>query len=301
MQGSDAAPSLLKLEELRIEDMQELESLSAIEAGGLPLLQKLAIINCPKLKLLPGGLQHCKTLTMMELRSAELLKVVENILSLKELVVELMPHLTRLSNLPLLKVLTVIGCPNLGQVTGVSSLRHVHIEDERLVQLPKWLEHLAARIETLDVVGTADLLSRCERNMHDWYIVREIAHVYGYLPGRWSVFRYTRSNDFFCKHRRQRAHEHDGRPSAPPAGVDKRADAGGVTSGPASSRRNNNAPPRHARSHQTYRPSALAGQLLIGVILMVNITASHRDPFEEFCLVCLYFFAAFSLFSVRWR
>jgi len=112
-----------------------------------------------------------------------------------------MPSLREVSNLPIMKVFTVISCPNLETVSGVNSLQHIHMEDE---QLPKWLGQHFSRIETLDILGKKQLLVRCERSKEDWYIVREIPRVYAYLPKRLPYFSYARGNDFFCKYKTQR-------------------------------------------------------------------------------------------------
>ncbi|KAL6611343.1 hypothetical protein ACP70R_039271 [Stipagrostis hirtigluma subsp. patula] len=87
-------PSFPSLEELHIEDMQDLEYWSAFEAGDLPLLRTFSLQRCPKLKHLPGGLEHCKMLATMELTEAEQLQVIGNLL-VQELLVVGMQSLTK--------------------------------------------------------------------------------------------------------------------------------------------------------------------------------------------------------------
>lgn len=197
------------LEELHIKEMPDLESWSGLKPGDLPLLRKLVFISCPKLTNLPNALEHCKMLAFMELKDSKL-EFLGNLLVLKELLVEALLNLRKVSNAPLLKVLTIISCPNLDVVSGVNSLRHIHIKDEQLCQLPQWLEQHAPRIETLDIMGKEELIERCEPNKECWHIVRQIAHVYAYLlPDRSSFFSYNRSNDYFCKYERKKKHPHE--------------------------------------------------------------------------------------------
>ncbi|CAL5076021.1 unnamed protein product [Urochloa decumbens] len=269
--------SFPNLEELQVEDMKDLDYWSGFQAGDLPNLRKFSLRRCPKLKHLPAGLEHCKVIPMMELRDAGLVDVLENI-PVQELLVEAMPSLTTVSNLPLMKVFTVVNCPMLGIVSGVNSVQHIHMEDEKLDQLPKWLEQHVSRIETLDIVGEPQLIRRCERNNEDWYIIREIARVYAYLSGRRAFFSYTRSNDFFCRYnqtRQEKSHE-DPNPAAP-AGVHGRGAS--VPSGSGNSTVGTKSAPGPARARHTLRrstsrwlPVAFFGCTLFTMTMLINHT-----------------------------
>ncbi|CAD6246499.1 unnamed protein product [Miscanthus lutarioriparius] len=289
MQPTAEMPSFPNVEELEIEGMEDLENWSDFRAGDLLHLRKLALIRCPKLKRLPGGLEHCKTMSKMELIHAGLVQVLEKI-PVQELLVEAMPSLREVSNLPLMKVFTVISCPNLETVSGVNSLQYIHMEDE---QLPKWLGQHFSRIETLDILGKKQLLVRCERSKEDWYIVREIPRVYAYLPKRLPYFSYAWGNDFFCKYKTQRTGStvsssstgNDDSPLGPAAPVDE-TDKKFLPLGP-------------APADETYKKNFHIAFPIVVSLLPVNLILSDRNPSEELSLLFLYaVFVGFLTFIV---
>ncbi|XP_066353544.1 putative disease resistance protein RGA3 [Miscanthus floridulus] len=315
MQPTAEMPSFPNVEELEIEDMEVLEYWSDFQAGDLPHLRKLALRRCPKLKRLPGGLEHCKIISTMELIGAGLVQVLEKI-HVQELIVEAMPSLTEVSNLPLMKAFTVISCPNLGIVSGVNSLQHIHMEDEQLEQLPKWLGQHFSRIETLDIEGKEQLLARCERNKEDWYIVREIPRVYAYLPKRLPYFSYARSSDFFCKYKRQRTDARKDHLHSPEAGVQR---TGFTVS--SSSRGNDDSPLGPAApvdetgrkflslgpppTDETYKKILSVMSLFVVIVLwmIMNLTDSHHNLLEDLSLfgfyVCTMFYFIFLVMKRR--
>ncbi|CAD6342440.1 unnamed protein product [Miscanthus lutarioriparius] len=300
MQPTSEMPSFPNVEELEIEGMEDLEYWSDFRAGDLLHLRKLALIRCPKLKRLPGGLEHCKTMSKMELIHAGLVQVLEKI-PVQELLVEAMPSLREVSNLPLMKVFTVISCPNLETVSGVNSLQHIHMEDEQLEQLPKWLGQHFSRIETLHIEGKEELLARCERNKEDWYIIREIPRVYAYLPKRLPYFSYARGNDFFFKYKTQRTDARKDHLPSQEAGVQRTGSTSSSSStgnddspwGPAApvdetSRKFLSLGPPPA--DETYKKMLSAVSLFAAIVLSMtmNLTDSHHNLLEDISLFCFY-------------
>jgi Leucine-rich repeat (LRR) protein len=307
MQPTSEMPSFPNVEELEIEGMEDLENWSDFRAGDLLHLRKLALRRCPKLKRLPGGLEHCKTMSKMELIHAGLVQVLEKI-PVQELLVEAMPSLREVSNLPLMKVFTVISCPNLETVSGVNSLQHIHMEDEQLEQLPKWLGQHFSRIETLDIVGKEQLLVRCERSKEDWYIVREIPRVYAYLPKRLPYFSYARGNDFFCKYKTQRTDARKDHLPSQEAGVQRTGSTSSSIStgnddspwGPAApvdetGRKFLSLGP--APADETYKKMLSAVLLFAAIVLSMtmNLTDSNHNLLEDISLFCLYVCTLFYL------
>jgi Leucine-rich repeat (LRR) protein len=308
------AAAFPNVEEMEVEGMEVLECWSDFQPGDLLQLRKLALRRCPKLCSLPG-LEHCKVISTMELKDAELVHELANI-PVQELVVEAMPRLTRVSNLPLMKVFTVVGCPQLERLSGVDSLQHVHVRDDehQLQRLPAWLggqQHFP-RIETLDVEGGEELLARCERGNEDWHIVREIPRVYGYRsPGRLPYFSYARGSDFFCRHKAPQGADapRKGRPLRSPESAASSSSPSRPGGGNDAAAAEAAAPADEARRRfwsrgprpvdETYKKFLSVMSLFVVIVLwmITSLTDSHRNLLEDIalfffyvCTVCYFIF-----------
>ncbi|KAL4185700.1 hypothetical protein AMTRI_Chr10g231990 [Amborella trichopoda] len=63
-----------QLREFVLENLYELEEWKSLEEGSMPCLESLDIIKCPKLNMLPEGLQHIKALQKLRCSSTPVLK-----------------------------------------------------------------------------------------------------------------------------------------------------------------------------------------------------------------------------------
>jgi hypothetical protein len=206
-----------KLQKLHLRDMPNLESWTGFVSGDMPLLVKFRLDNCPGLRYLPSELSYSKVLTSMQLHHVDSLQVIESLPVLKELTLQACSELERISNLPLLEVLMVTGCSRLKHVSGVHLLSHVRIVDRELSQLPDWFAACASILQTLSIVGTAEMLERLFPNREDWEMIRHISKVYANLPDESPFFTYTKSSADF--HVDQGIGERVSPPVLSPAGI----------------------------------------------------------------------------------
>ncbi|CAL5086715.1 unnamed protein product [Urochloa decumbens] len=206
-----------KLEQLHLRDMANLQSWTGFTPNDMASLVKFRLENCPKLHYLPSGIKNSKVLTSMQLRHVDSLQIVEDLPVLKELVLQACNGLERISNLPLLEVLVVLSCSRLKDITEVPLLSHVRIADRELRELPDWFATNAFMLQTVTIVGTAELLQRLFPNHEDWEIIRHIGKVYANLPDESPFFTYTKSSADF--HVDQRIGERGNPPVLSGAGI----------------------------------------------------------------------------------
>nr|XP_019709672.1 uncharacterized protein LOC105055515 [Elaeis guineensis] len=102
----------------------------------LPHLMKLELFYCPKLRALPEGLRHATNLQELYIRGADNLKEVNNLPSLKYLVVWVCPMLEHVENLDKLQKI---------YVTLETSTTDADGQTERL---PQWLLELLQNAPT---------------------------------------------------------------------------------------------------------------------------------------------------------
>jgi hypothetical protein len=183
-----------KLEKLHLDDMQSFESWKGFEDGDLPSLGELHLQRCPNLRSLPSCLGHAKLLTSMLIISADNLQEIVNLLALRELVVQDSNRLARISNL---HSLTISGCSRLQDVSGLRSLKHLHLMPSEMTRLPDWLLAVARDCsgsvpETLTIVGREVLLRNMIRKGEDWPAISCIGKVYGNLPDESPFFTCTK-------------------------------------------------------------------------------------------------------------
>ncbi|KAL5197696.1 hypothetical protein ABZP36_001208 [Zizania latifolia] len=186
-----------KLEQLLLKDMSNLKSWIGFSPGDMPSLVKFRLESCPKLKYLPDGLKYSTVLTSVQIRHANSLEVIQDLPVLKELHLQALDELKKVSNLPLIEVLIVHRCPMLKDVDGVHCLSHVRIVDSELRKLPDWLSMHAPVLQTFNIVGTAELLERLLPNGEDWEIIRRINKIYANLADESPFFTYTKSSADF--------------------------------------------------------------------------------------------------------
>ncbi|XP_058078543.1 putative disease resistance protein RGA4 [Magnolia sinica] len=193
--GDNVAEGFPSLEELRLEDMPNLEEWSGFNGREvLPCLNELSVVRCPKLTTLPC-LQSLKILTLKN--SNEMLSgSVANLTSLSYLWIEDFKELRSLSgelgNLAALESLSVDGCGGLvslpEELQNLTSLQKLHISEcngltslrlqglsslkrltivscKSLTSLMGGLQHLTA-LQSLEITGCPELASLPEDMQH---------------------------------------------------------------------------------------------------------------------------------------
>ncbi|XP_064998323.1 putative disease resistance protein RGA3 [Musa acuminata AAA Group] len=154
--SSTSPPSLFpKLRKLELWNMTNLEVWDWVAEGfAMRRLDKLFLVNCPKLKSLPEGLiRQATCLTTLDLTNVCALKSIRGFPSLKEL--------------------SIIGKSDLEIVTDLTALELLKLGRFLLPcnHLPEWLADCLAcftTLQRLDVRGTTQLLRRCLQNGADW-------------------------------------------------------------------------------------------------------------------------------------
>jgi len=184
--------SFPKLENLRLQGLQQLKTWRDIEPGALPSLHVLQLESCPKLQHLPAGLIHVTSLTVLRIADMANLQAVDDISTLRELSAWNTPRLKRISNLPSLEDINMCHCPVLEIVENVDGLRTVHIFDHDLQEMPRWIEAHASKLQSLNFTSTVGLVKRCLVDGPDWPVIKDIKEVHGYSIGSSYIY-YTRS------------------------------------------------------------------------------------------------------------
>ncbi|XP_047063159.1 putative disease resistance protein RGA3 [Lolium rigidum] len=196
-----------KLEQLLMSRMSNLESWWGLEEGDMPSLINLRLDGCSKLDSLPYWLEHCTSLTSLQIDHADNLEEIMNLPALKQLRVQRNPLLTRISNLERLEDLHVLHCLRLEVVQGVPSLRNVHSDERNLTELPHWLRPQEPfMLRRLEIVGTEELLDRCSSASGPyWSVIQNADHVYANLPDGSFYFSFNKSTSYFHRSARSLA------------------------------------------------------------------------------------------------
>ncbi|GJN13060.1 hypothetical protein PR202_ga31393 [Eleusine coracana subsp. coracana] len=109
----------------------------------LPCLQRLELLECPKLRALPQQLAETTSLNQLLIRGANSLKVVKNLPYISgELRIDTCRSLKRVSNLPLLRCLYISGCPALRVVDKFGNLQLLGLSKHILDRSSLWLSDL---------------------------------------------------------------------------------------------------------------------------------------------------------------
>ncbi|CAL9049223.1 unnamed protein product [Musa banksii] len=128
------------------------------EGFAMRRLDKLVLLNCPKLKSLPEGLiRQATCLTTLDLWDVCALKSIRGFPSVKQLRISGESDLEIVADLPALELLKL----------GGFLLPYKH--------LPEWLTACPASFTTLQILkvyGTTRLLCRCLQNGADWPMIK---------------------------------------------------------------------------------------------------------------------------------
>ncbi|KAH0450551.1 hypothetical protein IEQ34_021243 [Dendrobium chrysotoxum] len=154
---------------------------------------ELIIIDCPKLRSLPGGLDRTG-LKKLYGTGANSLKELENLTHFAEWIdLHENQSLERISNLPLLKCLTVRECYALKCVESLDELQQLELVDDSMDCLPEWLlrfiEELLRGREAQDdeddfllqLWCIERVLRRCQRGGEDWAFIQHIPRMNAYI------------------------------------------------------------------------------------------------------------------------
>ncbi|XP_064957240.1 disease resistance protein RGA2-like [Musa acuminata AAA Group] len=158
--SSTSPPSLFpKLRQLELMNMTNMEVWDWVAEGfAMRRLDKLVLLNCPKLKSLPEGLiRQATCLTTLDLWDVCALKSIRGFPSVKQLRISGESDLEIVADLPALELLKL----------GGFLLPYKH--------LPEWLTACPASFTTLQILkvyGTTRLLCRCLQNGADWPMIK---------------------------------------------------------------------------------------------------------------------------------
>ncbi|MQL74884.1 hypothetical protein Taro_007256 [Colocasia esculenta] len=171
--GSTAFPLL---EELYFRDLPKWTEWSGLGRGSLPVLKKLHVVKCPKLKSLPEGLRRATSLRELVIEGAKKLKVIKNLPSISELKVSNNRKLEVITNLAELKVLAISNCPSVRETNGLDALGHLRLSAENMDILPSWLAQITS-LQRLDLTCSVELLRRCANDGEDWHVISRLPRV----------------------------------------------------------------------------------------------------------------------------
>ncbi|KAJ0974335.1 hypothetical protein J5N97_016300 [Dioscorea zingiberensis] len=154
-----------------------------------PHLMQLTLDGCPKLRALPKDLDQV-SIKELFINGADSLEAVEDMPSLTELLdITDNKNLSRVSNLPALKRLTVENCPMLKNVEKLDSLQSLRFDDEKCNSLPEWLVDFLREKQpsTFDDVQfqlylyiTVEALEGCLRESPAWSVLEQVPRISAY-------------------------------------------------------------------------------------------------------------------------
>ncbi|KAJ0974369.1 hypothetical protein J5N97_016334 [Dioscorea zingiberensis] len=152
-----------------------------------PHLERLELKGCPKLRALPKDLDQASIKELL-IKGADSLEAVEDMPSLTELLdITDNKNLSRVSNLPALKGLTVDNCPMLKNVEKLDLLQSLRFYDQKSNSLPEWLIHfLQEKQQNFDdqfqlyLNITVEALERCVRESPAWSVLEQVPRISAY-------------------------------------------------------------------------------------------------------------------------
>ncbi|KAK1269006.1 hypothetical protein QJS04_geneDACA017127 [Acorus gramineus] len=82
---------------------------------------------------------------------------------------------------------------------NLSSLKHLSLLDEKMEDLPDWLQGITTQLQRLELRISPELLRRCvHRDGPEWTkIIKHISHVEGFAHGSLEEFSYIKSSNYF--------------------------------------------------------------------------------------------------------
>lgn len=182
--GGILFPKLNKLFLLRMPKLTEWQWVARDNAKVMPRLEILNISDCPNLKALPEGLTHHATaLTVLEIREAHSLTVVERFKSVKILKLHFNNRLTRVSDFPTIQTMDIKDCDALVHDLGVfPSLQILEWGSKSAEHLPEWLlpkdvPVFPALRKFVGMVKNVKTLGRCLPDGPDFPKVKHISNV----------------------------------------------------------------------------------------------------------------------------
>nr|CAD1843654.1 unnamed protein product [Ananas comosus var. bracteatus] len=165
----------------------------------MPCLERLQVMNCPKLIALPNGLQQLRALRFFDVVLAHSLSVIEDLPFITELQIYINNGIERVSNLPTLKKLTIWDTPALKCVDNLVALQYLELQDYSTESLPEWLLRLVQqrvhlRDNNLQLVMrcNAAVIQRCLKGGPDWSIIECFSRVSAYTEDRSAYLEYTK-------------------------------------------------------------------------------------------------------------
>nr|CAD1843652.1 unnamed protein product [Ananas comosus var. bracteatus] len=165
----------------------------------MPRLEELRVIECPKLRALPKGLQQLRALRIFYVERAHTLSVIEDFLFITELDIIRNDGMERISNLPALKKLTIWRTPALKCVDNLVALQCLELRDYSMESLPEWLlrlvqqrAHLHDKNLQLVIRCNAAVIQRCLKGGPDWPIIECFSRVSAYTKDRSAYLEYTK-------------------------------------------------------------------------------------------------------------
>ncbi|KAJ3680256.1 hypothetical protein LUZ60_016534 [Juncus effusus] len=172
-----------KLEVLRIEEMPNWEEWSLVynvQDKIMPFLDKIDIINCPKLKALPEQLKYLPNLQELYIKNGHSLRAVKNLTSCNRIQIT-SRSCEEVSNIPNGKHLVLIDCPSMRRVENLDALERIYLEDESMDHVPEWLSGLFDQQENTDIElvlrCNIGVLQRCLLGSSDWPMIQRFSHV----------------------------------------------------------------------------------------------------------------------------
>ncbi|KAJ4746956.1 Disease resistance protein (CC-NBS-LRR class) family [Rhynchospora pubera] len=190
-----------KLELLRIEEMANWEEWSftdQVPEKFFPSLLKIDIINCPKLKALPDQVKHISSLEELYISGLQGISEIENLTSHFEWICIRNSSCEKISNIPRVQHLSLIGFSALRCVENLDALQILYLKDETVDHLPEWLPSFLNQHHNNDniklyFVCSMEVLQRCLLGGLDWPIIEQFSHIRAF----------TNDNSAFMEYQKQ--------------------------------------------------------------------------------------------------
>ncbi|KAJ1702061.1 hypothetical protein LUZ63_001840 [Rhynchospora breviuscula] len=197
---SNLRPCFPKLEFLRIEEMPNWEKWSFIDQVPekfFPSLLKIDIVYCPKLKALPDQLKHISSLEELYLSGLQEIRKIENLTAHFESIRIRNSSCEKLSNIPAVQHLSLVGCSALRCVENLDALQSLYLEDETVEHLPEWLpglinQHHSNNDMKLDFLCNMTVLQRCLLGGQDWPIIEQFSHIRAFTKDNAAFIEYQK-------------------------------------------------------------------------------------------------------------
>lgn len=174
-----------------------------------PCLHELILMDCPKLRALPSGLGRI-TLKKLYVTKADSLEEVSNLPHIVEWIdLHENRSLNRISNLPLLKRLTIRECYALKFVECLNELQQLELVDDSMDCLPQWLTRLtkecgrgsdelnAENDFLLQLWCNEGVLRRCQQGGKDWTVIEQIQRLNAYVKEGKGYLRFVKEPYFY--------------------------------------------------------------------------------------------------------